>query len=284
MSPESNGFNKKLNSKNDFTTDDYFYSYLLRNLKNSIKEKKIKQKKLSAVLGITQASLSNLLSGKHKISLEQFFLITKHANINFIDLYKKTYNDSQLKIELSLEEEKKLYENNYAFLLWCFVYGPKTKREIIETTSWSEVSVDEALNLLKEYNMIQIDNDGRIHQYAGGNTFLITSPKLKKEWEKMVVWHISNLIVPELEFYNKLKVPAEEEPRKYKFNFNLYFNLTEEQIKEIWNKYYEIYKLLGKMIQQNNLQGYTPGSFRLVQMKMLLFDYFNPSLKNISEK
>jgi hypothetical protein len=162
-------------------------------------------------------------------------------------------------------------------LIWCLLSHPRTLEQLHSLTQWIAEDIGTALELLARIGMAA-KNGNEWTQAGEGISHLVVNPECRLYWEEMVLRNIHDFIVPEMEAVKASGADPDDEPLKFKANYNLIHQFTVEQQAVLYEKYMDIYRTIQTMIRDNNIRGYRDAeAFRLVQVKLLLFDYFNPA-------
>jgi transcriptional regulator with XRE-family HTH domain len=110
-----------------------FYKMILAELRKALGEARITQIQIGEALGIKQSAVSSLLSGKSRLSLEQFLVLAELVGVRPPNLLQSVQNRMTQVVPMSAEVERTLYKSEVHLLSYC-----AATREILP----SEVRVD----------------------------------------------------------------------------------------------------------------------------------------------
>jgi len=238
---------------------------ILEFIQLKLKEKNIKQSTLGQDLNLKQSTISALLSGKTKISLEQFFDICEVIGERPQNLLSKTEIDIAKTKSLTKSQSDILYKSEFHLLLYCACVNPSTPKDVMSF----DLTAEEALNIFKELlsqNLIKSVKEGVFIQAEPEVTYTTTDKNKRYECHKKVFSRAWDLWKEENKYLNLA--------RENYFNYYILDKFTYSQVSEINSLLYKVYEKIKEFQLINQCNCYNVDDMVLYNLNILLTPHF----------
>jgi len=222
------------------------YKQTLAEVRKALADAKITQSQIGDALGIKQSAVSSLLSGKSRMSLDQFLILSELVGIRPQTILQNVHTRMSQVVQMTSEQENTLYRSDVHLIAYC--------------AAVQEVSA-------ADFNLEAVPTD--IVQRALDE--LVTVDLLVKKRSKysqkhpQLIFRPSNRLIGTKVHQAILKRSCETFDRHYadrafiatKFNSYQLDRFSTTQIKEIELTLWQVYEKIQNFRQSNMSNGYT---------------------------
>jgi predicted transcriptional regulator len=156
--------------------DDY-YDSLLTEIKTALQEQALTQSQVGSCLGLKQSAVSSLLSGRSRMSLDQFFALSDLMGLLPQNLLQRASSKVQQVETMTQEMEETLYRSAVHVLCYCAAIKP-LKPETLRINNVDAKTVREAFEELTKSGFLVEKTPGVFVQKNPRLTYL-ASTRLK---------------------------------------------------------------------------------------------------------
>ncbi len=222
------------------------YKALISELRNEIAAGNFTQKELGDELNLKQSSVSELLSGKSNLSMDQFLKICDILAISPHNILRKAEVKNTGKINATPEMEKTMYKSHIHVLCYC-ASSQVVGVEDIHLHRTPKTKIKEAFDELVEVGLLK-----KIAlKYVQRDPNLVIAPSNREQFT-MIHLEIMNRtykMFEELKKSNSFTTP--------KFRFFQIDRFSYSQIKDIESDLYKLYDKVSRYMIQNQSKSYS---------------------------
>jgi transcriptional regulator with XRE-family HTH domain len=206
-----------------------FNTLLIESISNEIifglKNCNLTQKEIGDTLGITQAGVSHILTGKSQINLENFIRISSILNLDPKEILANAEKKILEEKVLTKSEEKVIYKSKFHFFIYFSAAKPIPK-EFLKNPIFPKLEIEKALDDLINSSLLK---ENKTHYYIDEANYLFsTSSKQSALLEYKRFFEI-------VDFFQDIWISNFEnfDYRNERFNSMYLEYLTEQQFSEI---------------------------------------------------
>jgi predicted transcriptional regulator len=221
------------------------FQSLLAEIRKALAEEKLTQMSVGQALGLKQSAVSSLLSGKTKMTLEQFLILADLLGKNAATLLQDASNRHASIVPMTREVEEALYRSELHLLTYCAATRPVSPAEL-ERGGFTKTQVQQALADLSECGLL-VERKGKWTQKDPQITYRASSRAKPSMAHYRIVnraWQIFDRRFPERDFIST------------KFNAYVLDRFTVSQTKEIEAALWKVYERIQGIQAENTASGY----------------------------
>jgi transcriptional regulator with XRE-family HTH domain len=239
---------------------DQMLAKILEKLQQEIHERGITQTEIAKALNLPQSSVSAILSGKTRLSLEDMIMVCQRINVSLSEIASHAEKLSIINTPMPEEFEDALYKTEDHFIAGVSAAVPITPDELttyIPNASTAKKALDDLVSVgyLKKFRnkYVQVYLD-KTYQFKKTLSYReIFRKVVKRLWEYSDVNH------------------GNKKWRQERMNYFVIDYLTEEQWKILEAHLYKTYEIMTQFSAANMLDKYQSGKkYRLWAVHVLL--------------
>ena len=222
------------------------YKYLLAEIRKALAEARVTQSQIGEALGIKQSAVSTLLSGKSRMSIDQFFILTDLVGVKPQNLLQNTQNNMTQVIPMSPQIEATLYKSEVHLMAYCAAVREIGVQDLLMSGT-SREQVQKALDELVSVELLV----KKKNKYIQKNLQAVLRPSTRfhaSRVHQQIVrrsWDLFDRM-----YANKAFIAT-------KFNAYIVDRFSVAQTKEIEATLWKVFEKVQAFRQHNQTQGYT---------------------------
>ncbi|NCN28600.1 XRE family transcriptional regulator [bacterium] len=219
---------------------------LLAEIRNAIEKEKVTQTQIGAALGLKQSGVSTLLSGKSRMSMEQYFVLCELLGRDPASFLQKASLRSQQILPMTPQIESTLYKSELHILL----YAAATKEVDISSIAIPDADrphIRKCLEELVQVGLLKRNED----KYVQKNPNIIYRSFSRLSNSKL---HQKIVVRSWAQFDSKVQ---DKNYLSDKFNYYLVDRFSHSQIREIQTELWKVYEKVQTIQNQNMLNNYS---------------------------
>jgi predicted transcriptional regulator len=226
---------------------DDFYESLLAEIKLALQEQDLTQAQVGACLGLKQSAVSSLLSGRSRMSLDQFFALSDLMGLLPQSLLQRASSKVQQVEKMTPEMEEAIFRSDVHVLCYCAAIKP-LKPETLKIAGTEASIVREAFAELKRTGFLIEKTPGVYVQKNPRLTYQASSRLMGSESHQKICersWKYFDLMYEDKNFLSN------------KFNLWDVDLFTDSQIKELDAALLKVSERIQAIKQTNLASGYS---------------------------
>lgn len=247
-------------------TSNQLYKALLDQVKAKVQAQKLTQAEIGKTLGIKQSAISYILSGRTKLTLEQFFALSNLVGEKPYKLIADAENGLNESRPIPPLMEEAMVKSALHFLLYVAACRP-LREEDFTGQQFSPAEVKKALEDLCRVGLVVVQDGVYVQKEPNVSYVSANNAGLRKKFEALREVHrlSQNLWMKNME--NK-------EYRSRRFNhFNVAY-LTNAQFREILELFWRAFERLRVFDRENAAAHYSADKYQLWHTHMFLMTPF----------
>jgi predicted transcriptional regulator len=221
------------------------YGAVLTEIRKALADEKITQTQIGKALGLKQSAVSSLLSGKSRMSLDQFLAISDLVGIRPQNLLQVANTHTTEFVPMTAEIENILYKSEIHLLAYCAAIREITPNDLYMSGT-TQAAVQHALDDLVRAELLE----KRRNKYVQKNpqrVYQVSSRLKSTKVHQQVVLRSWNLFD---------RMYADKAFIATKFNHSVIDRFTTAQSKEIESAFWKVYERVEAIRQSNSATGY----------------------------
>lgn len=221
------------------------YDVVLDELKRVLEENKITQAQVGDVLGIKQSAVSSLLSGRSRLTMEQFLRISDLVGVKPHKLLSSAEVQLTRKVPMPYEVETALYKSEIHLLGYCAATQEITPEDLV-IDPFTRERVKQALDELVSVGVLVKKRDRYIQKDPNVSYTPSSQIRMNAAHQKVMIhsWKL----------WDKLRQKPGYSLRR--FNFILLDRFTIAQIKEVESILWRAFEKVQTFQRENMASGY----------------------------
>lgn len=219
---------------------------VLAELRKALAESRVTQTEIGTALGIKQSAVSSLMSGRSKLSFEQFLTLADLLNLKPQLLLQNVQNRLTQVVPLTAEQERVLYKSDLNLMIYCTCVRETAPKDV-EIHGYTALQIRKGFEELTE---------------AG---FLVKKQDLFVQKNPEVTYQASSRLSGSRTHQTIVRRSWDRFDRKYadksfiatKFHAYLLDRFSISQTKEIEAAMWTVYEKIQLFRSQNSANGYT---------------------------
>ncbi|MGZ3695383.1 MAG: helix-turn-helix domain-containing protein [Bdellovibrionota bacterium] len=247
-------------------TSTQLYKALLETVRSKVQSQKLTQAEIGKALGIKQSAISYLLSGRTKLTLEQFFALANLVGEKSYKLIADAEAGLSETRPMPVPMEEAMLKSPLHFLLYVAACRPVMPGDFV-SQHFPLVNITKALEDLCRVDLLEAKDGVYLQKEPNVSYVSVTSGGVRKRFESLREIHrISQQVW--------MKNMENKEYRSQRFNhFNVSY-LTNAQYREILELFWRTYEKLQNFEKENNAAHYSAEKYQLWNSHMLLMTPF----------
>ena len=153
---------------------DDFYESLLSEIKAALQDQTLTQSQVGSCLGLKQSAVSSLLSGRSRMSLDQFFALSDLMGLLPQKLLQRASAKVQQTEKMTAAMEETLYRSDVHVLCYCVAIRP-VRAGALQITGTTPESIRRAFEELTKVGFLSEKSPGVFVQKNPRLTYLASS-------------------------------------------------------------------------------------------------------------
>ena len=226
------------------------YKQTLAEVRKALTDAKITQSQIGDALGIKQSAVSSLLSGKSRMSLDQFLVLSELVGIRPQTILQNVNNKMTQIIPMSVEQENALYKTEVHLIGYCAAVRDVAVSEI-QLDGIPQAQVQKSLDELVEVGLLVKKRT----KYSQKDPQIIYRPSSRQRGSKMHQAIIKRSCETFDKYYTDRAFIAT------KFNAYLLDRFSVAQTKEIEASLWQVYEKVQSFRTTNMANAYTADEY-----------------------
>ncbi len=224
---------------------DSLYEAMLGEVKKAFSKSHITQSEIGEALGIKQSAVSSLLTGKSRLSMDQFLILSELLGLRPQQIFQNAQNQMSQTVPMTSAQEEALYKSEVHLIGYCAAVR-EIEASDIRLEGVTVAQVQRALDDLVSVGFLI----RKRNRYIQKNPEIIYTPSSRLKGSRV---H-QRIILRSCALFDKMFLN-----RAYiatKFNLYLLDRFTVSQSKEIEAELWKVYEKIQSIRTTNLAQGY----------------------------